>query len=211
MYEAISVHNDNHSVAEVSEWLAWFEKRPDFFAVAVKTLCITNQVSCDVAQRVLDVCSRTTALAIWLDDPQQQLSKCIRNLRIRQLSMEFTNFHSLFTFEDKPPSWYDNLTHLVLIFWEENSTGFPSLVLPSALPALTHLCLHSIPSEYADRFIDAAEAFAPRLSCVIFCTPDEFWEEHPPEFRARKNIRTMAIETNIFETLARRDDWTSIW
>ncbi|KAF7346381.1 hypothetical protein MSAN_01866000 [Mycena sanguinolenta] len=111
-------------------------KSQDFFAHAVKALCITHDVSADDASRILSVCTNVQQLACWvvweesLDLPQR-----LSSLPLKQLSIEVGHFLNILLSQS---ALFLNLTHLDLIWWPSS----PHIPLKlGELQKLTHVCI----------------------------------------------------------------------
>lgn len=129
------------------------QSMPDnFLAKHVRHLCLSISVSNVNAERILSVCTGTTDLAFWVDyigvTDGLSIAPLLSPLRLCRLSIELKHFDALFSDTSIRRAWCDSLTHLDIIFWnDELSPDIPHL---NHLSSLTHLALrlrHNQPRE----------------------------------------------------------------
>ena len=124
----------------------------NFLANQVRHLCLSISVSSVNAERILSVCTGATDLAFWVDyigvTDDHSIAPLLSPLRLRRLSIELKHFDALFSDTSIRHAWCDSLTHLDIIFWnDELSPDIPHL---NHLSSLTHLALrlrHNHPRE----------------------------------------------------------------
>ncbi|KAF7346389.1 hypothetical protein MSAN_01866800 [Mycena sanguinolenta] len=133
-YEVVTIKTpvQAHKFLELVDW-----KPHDFFALAVKSLCIAYSISAVDASRILSVCSNVQQLACWVPwEKSPNLTQLLNSLcRLNQLSIETGHFLSILRSQSTP---FPGLTHLELKWWL--SSPRTSLDL-GALPNLTHVSL----------------------------------------------------------------------
>ncbi|KAJ6508725.1 hypothetical protein C8R45DRAFT_968471 [Mycena sanguinolenta] len=132
-YEMVTIVNQ----AEAQKLLELVNRKSqNFFAHAVKALCIAYYVSADDASRILSVCTNLQQLACWVPwENSADLPQIISSLPLTQLSIELGHFLSISLSQS---TWCLDLTHLELRWWSTSPRTSPNL---GELPNLTHVSL----------------------------------------------------------------------
>ncbi|KAL1738221.1 hypothetical protein HDZ31DRAFT_70242 [Schizophyllum fasciatum] len=130
-------------------------KPPEFFARAVKSLCITCAVGPEIAAKVLSICAGVQHLACWVKfDDREAIVPFLHRMPLRSLNIELGTFNTVLSplcrarsapaapATDRQAalsacSWPATLRHLELVYWDAP----PALADLTALPALTQVNL----------------------------------------------------------------------
>ncbi|KAF8155573.1 hypothetical protein B0H34DRAFT_660129 [Crassisporium funariophilum] len=142
---------------------------PEFFSTNVKRLCLSVSVGGRNATRILAACSGIVDLAFWVDYlrafPNNSLTPYISPLPLRRLSIEFSHYLHLFRDPQMRPGWCETLTHLDIIFWQEEKS--PVLPHLEELSSLTHLLLRLRHNQIRDNSLLAILSACQYLKLLI--------------------------------------------
>ncbi|KAJ7065432.1 hypothetical protein C8F01DRAFT_982075 [Mycena amicta] len=162
------------SPALTAQFLSVLDSRPaQFFANAVKSLCIPGDIPLTSAIRVLQACQGVVNLALWLPLQDTPLFPYISALRPRRLSV---NVRGLFGAKmplqlehdpicaaiqpDFTHPFFSRVTHLELVDWLA-LLSHTTLELPFLAPHLTHLALD------VDFCVDASALVRLRVQSIL--------------------------------------------
>lgn len=162
-----------------------------FFATNVKSLCLSISVEPRDAERILAVCTGVRSLAFWVDYistlSPTSMYHLISPLHLRKLSIEVQHFHALChstpgEFGNPSQSWHARLTHLDIVFWEEDDEpGVLSYL--TQLKSLSRLGLwnpHGLVNEdFVSHILDACE----QLEILLLVIDEDDSGRTPPTFQ----------------------------
>ncbi|EKM76710.1 hypothetical protein AGABI1DRAFT_44363 [Agaricus bisporus var. burnettii JB137-S8] len=166
-------------------------KPAGFFAINVKSLCLSISVEPRDAERILAVCTGVRSLAFWVDYlstlPSASLYSLISPLSLRNLSIEVQHLHALChgkpgEFGSPGDPWHARLIQLDIVFWEDDEEpGVLSYL--TQLKSLSRLGLwnpHGFVDEgFVSHILDACE----RLDILLLVIDEDEFAHNPPAFQ----------------------------
>ncbi|KAJ7146312.1 hypothetical protein C8R44DRAFT_11848 [Mycena epipterygia] len=172
-YELVTISESIYSSVCADNFLKLIDakKPPDFFATAVKTLCIPYFVPAAEARRILSACTGVEKLAFWVEHFEPQLEPPLfTQLSLRRLSIAFRQLSDMITATiPSQSSWLSSITHVDLAFRGDVRTS--DLADLSRLPRLSHVAF--ISSHTSPAHAEVLCSSCPSLQVLVVLYDDD--------------------------------------